>query len=179
MKIFGDKNGGWSFETIEASGFSSRWELEELDCNDSIYLYYLRLLFGFPGSTHLPPIWPINLAAVSAFCETTGSICRRISAVVSRPLAVVPLPAWDPEVWSLCDVEVSGLADARDAVNRLKVCHRILNKIAFGSCNFLPWCGGFRSPFFQHENWAVGCSTRHNNRIARLVCKMYVRGWYS
>ena len=53
-------------------------------------------------------------------------------------LAVVALPTWDPEVWSLCDVEVSGLADARDAVNRLKECHCIFNKIALCSIDLLP-----------------------------------------
>ena len=42
------------------------------------------------------------------------------------------------QVWSLCDVEVSGLADARDAVNRLKECHCIYNKLALRSIDLLP-----------------------------------------
>ncbi len=86
-------------------------------------LLYLRLLFGLPGSTHLPVIWPINLAVVSAFCETTGSICRRIFAVVWRPFDVVALTAADPDVLSLCDAVVSGLADDREAVSRLEHSH--------------------------------------------------------
>lgn len=35
-------------------------------------------------------------------------------------------------------MEVSGLADARDAVNRLKECHCIFNKIALRSIDLLP-----------------------------------------
>ncbi len=68
-------------------------------------------------------IWPINLAVVSAFCEAIGSICLRMLAVVWRPFAVVNLTASDPDVLSLCDAEVSGLADARDAVSRLQESH--------------------------------------------------------
>ena len=62
----------------------------------------------------------MNLAEVSAFCETTASICRRPFAVGCRALAVVALKASVPVVFSLWDAVVSGLADPREAVSRLK-----------------------------------------------------------
>ena len=137
----------------------------------------MRLLFGFPGSTHLPVICPMNLAVVSAFCETTGSICLRILAVVWRPFEVDALTASDPAVFSLCDAEVSGLADERDAVSRLSNCHITLlffvNKLWKANL-CLPRCCCIRGAFSQSECWAIGCSTRHNYWITGLIREMYM-----